>query len=390
MINNIETIKFSPKTRPEFIDTLRERVNSYFRVNRISKYGNKNMVLKTVFMFSLFIIPYSMMITGVFSGSILFLLLWIIMGLGMAGIGLSVMHDANHGSYSGNRRVNKLLGYTLNMLGGNSYLWKIQHNYLHHAYTNIENADDDIHVPHFLRFSPHSEKHAIQRFQHIYVWFFYAISTLLWVTSKNILQFFRYRKKNLIKKNKEFSMEFAKEIIWKALYYFVFIALPVILLPVPVWLIVVSFMIMHSIMGLSLSAIFQPAHIMPSSEYPLPDNKGNMENNWAIHQVLTTSDYAPKSRIFSWLIGGLNFQIEHHLFPNICHVHYYTVSKFVKQTSAEFGLPYHVQPTFFHAIRNHIKMLKRLGNHELNNEIPLVNTDNYLIPKQETVHSLMN
>lgn len=358
----IKAINFSPKIQPEFIHTLREKVSEYFNENNLSKKGNSGMILKTVFMFSLLIIPYFLIISNVFSGIIPFFILWIIMGFGMAGIGLSVMHDANHGSYSKNSNVNRILGYSLNLLGGNSYLWKIQHNYLHHAFTNIENADDDINVPFFLRFSVHSEKHRIQRFQHIYVWFFYALSTLSWVTTKNFLQFFRYRNKGLIKDNKEFRVELFKEITWKILYYFILIIIPVLVLPVSFSSILFAFILMHAIIGLTLSAIFQPAHVMPSSQYPLPDNKGNMENNWAVHQLLTTCNYAPNSRLFSWYIGGLNFQNEHHLFPNICHIHYHCISKIVKQTSADYGIPYNVQPSFFQALRNHANMLRYLGN----------------------------
>ncbi len=361
MQTNIRDIKFSKNMQPAFIELLRERVNTYFKENHISKQGNGKMFRKTIFMFSLFLIPYLLMILNVFSGVVPFFILWVLIGFGMAGIGLSVMHDANHGSYSKNRTINKMLGYTLNLLGGNSFLWKIQHNYLHHAFTNIEHADDDINVPLFLRFSPHSEKHRIQHFQHIYVWFFYAISTLSWVTTKNFLQFFNYRKKGLIKDKREFNREITKEIMWKLSYYFFLLALPIMVLPISVWMIITAFIVMHCVIGLTLSSIFQPAHVMPTSQYPLPNDDGNMENSWAIHQLLTTSDFAPNSRFLSWFVGGLNFQNEHHLFPNICHIHYRSVSKIVKKTALEFNIPYNVQPTFFQAIRNHVKMLKFLG-----------------------------
>ena len=379
MQSDIKAIKFSQKTQADFIHSLRGKVNEYFQKKQISKQGNTNMVFKTVFMFSLFLIPYFIMTSGIFTSTVIFFLLWIIMGFGMAGIGLSVMHDANHGSYSKNKRINKILGYTLNMLGGNSYLWKIQHNYLHHAYTNIEDADEDINVPVFLRFSPHAEKRSIQRFQHIYAWFFYALATLSWVTTKNFLQFFRYKQKGLIKGDKEFRTELIKEIMWKILYYFIFIGIPVMVLSFSIWIILAAFILMHMIIGLSLGSIFQPAHIMPTSQYPLPDNNGNMENNWAIHQLLTTSNYSPENRIFSWFIGGLNFQNEHHLFPNICHIHYYHISKIVRQASADFGIPYNTQPSFIRAIWNHIKMLKHLGKHDKKNQDEIVMTNKYVV-----------
>ena len=382
MQTNIRNIKFSKSIQPAFIELLRERVNTYFKENRISKQGNSKMTLKTIIMFSLFLIPYLLMIFNVFSGIIPYYILWLTIGIGMAGIGLSVMHDANHGSYSKNRKLNNRLGYSLNMLGGNSFLWKIQHNYLHHAFTNIENVDDDINVPLFLRFSPNSQKHWIQRFQHVYVWLFYALSTLSWVTTKNFFQFFSYRKKELIRDNQELKKELIKEIIWKLIYYFFLLVLPILLLPIPVWTVVTAFILMHIVIGLILSVIFQPAHIMPTSHFPLPDDKGKIENSWAIHQLLTTCDFSLKSRFFSWFIGGLNFQIEHHLFPNICHIHYPAIAGIVKRTAQEYNISYHVHPTFFQAIKSHMKMLRYLGKHNQ------LNTNNNLNSKLTSVLGL--
>lgn len=119
------------------------------------------------------------------------------------------------------------------------------------------------------------------------------------------------------------------------------------------------------VQGFILTIVFQPAHVMPTSEYPIPDSEGNIENSWAIHQLLTTSDFSPESKIFSWYIGGLNYQVEHHLFPNICHVHYSKIAEIVKKTAREYGLPYHVQSNFLMALINHGKMLRDLGQKDL-------------------------
>ena len=131
--------------------------------------------------------------------------------------------------------------------------------------------------------------------------------------------------------------------------------------PVAWWVVLGSFVIMHLIAGFILSAIFQPAHVMPSSEYPLPTETGMIENDWAVHQLHTTCNFAPKARFFTWFVGGLNYQIEHHLFPSISHMHYRRISKVVKETAKEYGLPYHSQKTFFHALWYHGKMLYMLG-----------------------------
>jgi linoleoyl-CoA desaturase len=162
-------------------------------------------------------------------------------------------------------------------------------------------------------------------------------------------------------KKKSFGFLVTELIVSKVFYYFYVLVIPMLVLPVAWWMVVIFYLCMHLITGFILTIIFQTAHVMPTSQYPLPDESGSVENNWTIHQLLTTSDYSPRSRLFSWFIGGLNYQVEHHLFPAICHVHYKKLSLVVKETAQKYNLPYHVQDTFFQAIANHFKMLRVLG-----------------------------
>lgn len=279
----------------------------------------------------------------------------------MAGIGMGVMHDAIHGSYSKNTTLNKILGYSMNLVGANATVWRLQHNVLHHTYTNIQESDDDINMPFFLRFSPHKKKYKIHRFQFIYVWFFYSISTIAWITMKDFVRLFRYKNMGLFNSKKEFQNDLIELIIWKLTYYTYALILPAIFLPFSFGIILLAFLSMHIVTGLLISCVFQVAHIMPGMEYPQSNQKGEIENNWVVHQLLTTTNFSPNSRVFSWLIGGLNYQIEHHLFPNICHVHYPQISPIVKETALKYGIPYNEKSTFAGAIHDHVKMLKSLG-----------------------------
>jgi linoleoyl-CoA desaturase len=357
-----EKIKFAAQMRPEFINELREKVRDYFEAHNISKYGNANMVAKTIFMVSLYMAPYFLMLTGVVNSLPGVIICWVIMGIGMAGVGMALMHDANHGTYTKNRKINALIGRSLYLLGGFPLTWQYQHNTLHHGFTNIDGYDEDISSIGLLRFSPHKPLYKIHKYQHWYAWFFYGLMTLSWSTIKDFQQLYSFEKQDSnFTHNKSFRVLQFKLILSKMLYYVVFLVIPLLILPVSWYWIVVSYLAMHFICGIILSAIFQTAHVVPTSEYPLPNENGNIENNWAIHQLLTTSDYSPKSSVFSWLIGGLNYQVEHHLFPNICHVHYKKISKIVKATAQKYGLPYYVQPNFFVAVYNHVKMLKLLG-----------------------------
>ncbi|MFD2835369.1 acyl-CoA desaturase [Gramella sp. AN32] len=319
------------------------------------------MKLKTALMLSLFLIPLTTLSLGIINSTGMLFTLYILSGFGMAGIGMGVMHDAIHGSYSKSSKLNKILGYTMNLIGANATVWKLQHNVLHHTYTNIQESDDDINMPFFLRFSPHAKKYKIHKFQFIYVWFFYSISTIAWITMKDFVRLFRYRNMGMIPSKAEFRDSLIKLIFWKILYYTYALILPAVFLPFSFGLVLLAFLSMHIVTGLVISCVFQVAHIMPGIEYPTSNEEGEIENNWLVHQLLTTSNFSPKSKLFSWLIGGLNYQIEHHLFPNICHVHYRHISPIVKDIALQYGIAYNEKSTFVEALGDHLKMLKTLG-----------------------------
>ncbi len=355
-------IKFSNKTQTDFVNELRNQVKDYFESGGISKYGGYRIVLKSIFMFSLYLIPYFLMVTGVVTRPDQIFLLWIIMGFGTAGIGMAVMHDANHRSYSKYQSVNRILSYSLNFLGGFAPTWQYQHNTLHHGFTNIDGFDEDIDAGKMFRFSPNKPLYKIHKFQQFYAWFFYGLMTFTWTLDKDFKQIYRYRKEGVVlSQNKSFGSLLAELIISKVIYYGYLLVIPILFLPVPWWLVVFFYFCMHLISGFILGIIFQTAHVMPSSEYPLPDDNGTIENNWAIHQLLTTTDYSPHNRVFSWFIGGLNYQVEHHLFANISHIHYHNISAIVQRTALKYHLPYHVRKSFPRALYDHFRMLKTLG-----------------------------
>lgn len=354
-------LKFSKRDNTNFYKTLRNRVNQYFQQNNLPKYGGKKMVLKTILYFALYFVPFILMLASVITNPYLIILSWIIMGLGEAGIGMGVMHDANHGSYSKRRIINRLMGYSLNLLGGNSKLWQVQHNEKHHIYTNVDGYDDDINRLPLLRFSPRQKWAKMYKIQFIYAWFLYSLNTLLWKFIGDFLTVVRHNKNGRFKNKKSFAFAFSKLVAWKILYIGYILVLPMILLPVSPWLVLACFIFMHLISGTILSVIFQTAHVFTESEFPEPDPTGSMENNWAIHQLKTTTNFSTSNRFLTWLIGGLNFQVEHHLFANISHVHYPKISKIVAATAKEFGLQYQTHKYFWSAVIDHGSMLRKLG-----------------------------
>jgi len=354
-------VKFNVADRPEFIKELRKKVNLYFKENNISKHADANMKFKTVFMLFLYFTPLILMLVGVVSYFWWVMLMWVLMGFGMSGIGLSIMHDANHESYSKNKNVNKALGFLVNFLGAYHVNWKIQHNVLHHTFTNVEGFDDYINVP-VLRLSPKQKKSKWFIFQAYYASFLYGMMTINWLLFKDFAKLVQYKKQNLLaSQGLSFRKALSLLIINKAWYIVLTLVLPLILVDLPWWQIVLGFVLMQFICGLILSYIFQPAHVIEETNFYEADTTGSVENNWAIHQLKTTANFADKSILFSWFIGGLNYQIEHHLFPNICHVHYKKISKIVKETAQEFDIPYYQHKTFFGAVRSHFALLNQLG-----------------------------
>lgn len=344
-----------------FFATLRQRIDSHFKEKNLSRHSNSQMVVKTIVLFAAYIIPFIAILT-LAPSSPTAIALWVIMGFALAGIGMSVMHDANHGAYSASSRTNYWLGHSLNLLGGSVFNWKLQHNILHHTYTNVVNMDDDIDDKLIMRFSPHTKVKWYHRYQFIYAFLFYGILTLYWALLKDFVQFYKYKREGVNKESKSQNKNVLLKIIFVKLVYFgIFLFIPLVFIGLPAGTYIAGFLLMHFIAGVTLTVIFQLAHTVEDTTHPVPDEKGTIENAWAIHQMNTTVNFSRKNKFLCWYLGGLNFQVEHHLFPTICHVHYPVISKIVKITALEFNVPYLENETFSKAISSHIRILKHFG-----------------------------
>lgn len=365
--NQKSSVKFTDTSKSLFFSTLKQRVDNYFQENNISKNANVTMVIKTIVLLAAYFAPFVYMV--VFQPSFAIMcLLWLLMGLGLSGVGMSIMHDANHGAYSQNKFVNYLMGHTLNLVGGSVFNWKLQHNILHHTYTNIAFIDDDIDDKLVLRFNPHTKVKAYQKLQYIYAFMFYGILTIYWATLKDFIQFRRYTNNGVNPSTKQENfILLLRMVVDKFFYFAVTIGIP-IWAGIPVWQVMVGFTIMHFAAGIILTVVFQMAHTVEGTTHPLPDMKGNIENSWAIHQMETTVNFSHGNKFLTWYLGGLNYQVEHHLFPRICHVHYPAIAPIVKQTAAEFGIPYMQNETFGMAFQSHLNTLRRFGRTPSMNE----------------------
>jgi linoleoyl-CoA desaturase len=353
----MQKVTFNNKYSP-FFDALKEKVDVYFKSNNIKKTGNYKLYIKTITLAFSAIAIYSMLVF--FTPPVwISVILCCMFGLTLAGIGFNVMHDGAHGSYSTKKWVNNFSAYTLNMMGGSSYLWKIKHNINHHTFTNIEGMDSDIDIKFWMRLHKEQKFHWFHKFQYIYFFFFYGISYLMWVYYLDFVKYFSSK----VSETSLRKMSFKDHVsFWfsKIIYTGFFIVLPIFMVGlIPT---IVGYSIIVFVCGLTISIVFQLAHVVEATNFPKPDeDSGKIDSEWAIHQVITTADFATKNKVISWFVGGLNFQVVHHLFPKVSHVHYPNIIKIIRETCIQFNVPYKEYPTFLSAVRSHIHQLKELG-----------------------------
>lgn len=344
----------------QFAGAVRKNVNEYLKKNGISQKGNLLLVTQSIAMLAIYIVPFILILTMPMNPWVAILMV-ILMGVGLAGVGMCIMHDGVHGAYSKKEWVNNLAGGTMFLLGSTVVNWKIQRNVLHHTYTNIDGNDEDIAVRGPIRLSEHAQLRKIHRFQYIHAFLFYGLMTLFKFT-KDFSQLARYNREGLThQQHINPTLEYIKMVAVKLLYLFVMIELPILVTAFSWWQVLLGFFIMHWVGGCIMSAIFQMAHVVEGAVQPLPNSEGVIAKEWAAHQLQATSDFARNNVFFDWYAGGLNFQIEHHLFPTICHVHYRSIAPIVERTAKQFGLFYNLKPSFVEASRSHVRRLKELG-----------------------------
>lgn len=343
----------------EFHKKLNERIHRFFQENSLSQKGNAQLFVKAFILLLLYLLPFAILLMFPLPG-IWYYAMWVLMGLGMAGVGMGVMHDGNHGSFSKYDSVNKLAGYSMFLLAGNVITWKIQHNMLHHTYTNVHGKDEDVDTGGLIRLHPEQDWKPIHRLQPVYAPFLYGLLTLNWLLVKDFVQLHRYHREGLLlRANTSYSKELIILILTKIINYIVFIVLPFFLIERAWYEILLGMFTMHFTAGITLSFIFQMAHVMPDVEQISDLSKKNKV--WSVHQLQTTANFSRNNPLITWYLGGLNYQIEHHLFPHISHIHYPKIADIVKQTAKEFNIRYQEYTRFSQAIIEHFRYLIMLS-----------------------------
>ena len=352
----------------EFFSTMRNRINEYFSENNLQPTGNWKLYWKTIILFSVLTGCYLMVLMLHPENSWIYLA-YGIMGLAFAGIGFNVMHDGAHGSYSKHTWLNNIMAKSLNLLGGSAFLWAEKHNVVHHSFTNIEGIDDDIDLWPLLRVNTAKKKLWFHKYQHIYGLPLYTVAYLAWIYMQDFKKYFTGKVVDRPFKNKLNTMQHIEFWASKAVYLGIFVLVPAYFIGFATA--IMGYLLMAIVTGICITIVFQLAHVVEDIHFVTDkaeaDNANitidtiHVEDDWATHQIRTTSNFSTKSKFLTWALGGLNYQVEHHLFPKISHIHYPKINEIVKKTCEDFNVKYNEIPTFFEAVRSHFMHLKLIG-----------------------------
>jgi linoleoyl-CoA desaturase len=355
-----DKIVFARPRDDSFTLEVREKASAYFRTRGISDKANSMMICKGVCMVALLFVPYGFILSYEFD-PLLSLSLTFVMGIGYAGIGFCIAHDALHGAYSRSTWVNLVLGLFFEVIGASRYIWALTHMRIHHIYTNVLSVDEDITVTNpFVRLSPGSLRCWYHRYQHFYAWILYALATLNWVFIKDY-RYLMAGKLGLDEDPKHPPSKIVEVLVFKALHYAWTLIIPLAVIDLPWWQVAIGYLTMHLTAGTILGVIFQLAHVVEPVAFVSGNGQGRIDEEWCVYQMRTTANFANGDRLLSWYLGGTNFQIEHHLFPQVCSVHYPTLRPIVEEAAQRHAIPYYSFDTLHDAITSHYRMLRHLG-----------------------------
>lgn len=347
-----------PKDETGFLTELRRRTDGYFAETGRSERDCWQMYLKTAVILAWLATSYALL---VFASPTVWLAapLAISLALAVSAVGFSVQHDGCHHAYSRFPWVNRLAALSLDLIGASSYLWRWKHVVMHHTYPNVDGQDADIDAGPVARLAPQQRRRWFHRWQHLYLWPLYALTAAVW----HLYGDFRDVIAGTIRGRK-----IPRPTGWELVAFVTGKVVSVgLLLGVPMlvhswWVVLIFYAAVTAVLGIVLTVVFQLAHCVGEADYPQPDAETlRLPDAWAAHQVRTTVDFARDSRVLSWLLGGLNFQVVHHLFPRVCHIHYPVLSRIVEETCREFGVRYSAHRSFLAGVVSHFRWLRELG-----------------------------
>jgi linoleoyl-CoA desaturase len=337
---------------------LRKRVEEFFQRSGRRERDCPQMYFKSAVILATLIVSYVVL---VFVASTWWQALpaALMLGAAIGCIGFNIMHDGGHMAYSNHAWVNRVSAMSLDLVGASSHIWRWKHAVFHHMYVNVQGYDSDTDLGAMARLNPHQPRLWVQRFQHWYIWLLYGVMVIRWQFYGD----FRDLAAGHIGEQpfrRPRGWDLAQLIGFKLLFVVLAFGIPLLFHSFAV--VALVYVGTLAIVGIALSLVFQLAHCVEEAEFPLPNaESGRIDNAWAIHQIESTVNFARDNRVLCWLLGGLNFQIEHHLFPRICHVNYPALSRVVEQTCRDFGVRYREHRSFLTGIASHYRWMRQMG-----------------------------
>ncbi|NNF02722.1 MAG: acyl-CoA desaturase [Bacteroidia bacterium] len=355
------TIRYSGK-QEYFFKLIRERIDLYFEKSKKSQYADFRMIGKGIFQFTTLVVLYFLMISDYFTGWTLFFI-QILFYFFIFLVAVGIAHDASHNACSKKKWINKLLRKVFDLIGINSYLWELNHIKSHHSVPNVPRLDSAIDSFVLFRLHPRAKYYSFHRFQHLYIFFLYGFSTLFKIFFLDIYSYSRNRI-GFIKTEQHTGKELLWLICTKVFVLTYSLIIPAFLLSVPFWQFFLGFLCGNFLTGITLGIIFQVTHITEKTCWPEPDENGVLNNSFANHVLETTSDFSTNNKLITWIAGGLNHHVAHHLFPNISQIHLPVITKIIESIAVEYGVSYKKHDSVYEALKSHLITLKQLGRSE--------------------------
>jgi linoleoyl-CoA desaturase len=288
----------------------------------------------------------------------LFYFFYVLMGLMMVLLYLNIIHEASHNSLFRNKKINSLFMYLFDLIGANSYIWKLRHTRLHHNFSNVAGWDSDIQQSSLFKVFPSDETKRIHRNQHIRVFFVYPLYLLNWLLIRDFKDYFS-KQQTIQKICKIPFIEYVKLFLFKSVFLFFIIIVPAVFFDFTWLQSLAAFVIMLIVAGVFALTVLLPPHANIKNDFPVVEN-GALSSSWFRHQLETTNDITTSNWFTRHIMGDFNYHLAHHLFPKISHVYASEVSKIIKEHASRYDLPYRSY-TLFEALKYHYLLIKKNG-----------------------------
>lgn len=354
----MEKLQFGKDNGSEFYHVLSQRVKQMLAAKKKTRYANRLMIFKTILYFLLVFLFYGLLYAS--TNLVWFYIFYLLTGIGVLLLAFNVSHDAAHDVITRDKKTNGwLFAWSFNLQGNNAYIWRKFHIESHHLYTNVHGSDIDVLMNPVFRMTKHQPRKWYHKYQYLYAPALYLFYSLNWTLVRETLMIFGVSSRTIHFKLPK--REVVKLVLLKLFYTGYMIVLPILLLPFAWWHVLLAFLLNHFIVSIIFTGVLGVSHLSDMVEHPDADENNKLIESWALLQMKTSVDYNADSKFLNWVLGGFNAHTLHHLFPNVCHIHYLDMVKILRTTSKEFGISYN-ETSYLKALQSHFRFLKKMGN----------------------------